>query len=122
MNPINPRIFKILLKGSLGISLFVFILIVLFPVLTSNFELKVTDTKFNIRKSMGHEPKMNPSIVLVTLDDLKSDSSMGSWPYNDYYKVLRNMTDGNPTIIGMDFMFNTRNDTAGISNLINTMF
>ena len=121
MNPINPRIFKTLLKGSLGISLFVFILIVLFPVLTSNFEFKVTDIKFNIRKSLGYEPSMNSSIALVTLDDLKSDSNMGSWPYSDYSKALRNIADGNPTIIGMDFMFNTRNDTTGFSNLINMM-
>ena len=97
MNSINPRIFKTLLKGSLGISSIVFILITLFPILTSNFELRVTDIKFNIRKSLGYEPSMNSSIALVIQQDSKI------WPYSKYSEVLKNISDDSPTVIGIDY-------------------
>ncbi len=119
----SKSIAKPIIMGSLITLISTSLILFLFPFLTSHFELKINDLKFNLRKVFNQEPSINSSIVLVKLDDeSKKESKLGLWPYSHYTKVLKKIVNGNPTSVGMDFMFTVSIDTLGWEDLVNVMF
>ena len=94
----------------------------LFPILTQYFEYKITDLKYSFRSMLDEEPSMNPSVVMVNLDDYsKIKSGKPLWPYEYYADVIDKISSGNPTSIGIDIILTNTIDTSGWSLVLSAM-
>ena len=103
-------------------TIVIFILLAIFPILTQYFEYKITDIKYSIRSMLDKEPDINSSIVMINLDDYsKIKSGKSLWPYSDYATVINKITAGEPTSIGIDFIFANAIDTSGWSKIVSAL-
>ena len=107
--------------GSLS-AIVVFVLLIIFPVITQYFEYKISDIKYSLRSMLDEEPEMNPAIVMVNLDDYsKIQSGKPLWPYSYYAKVIEKISKGEPTSIGVDIMLTNTIDTSGWSSVLSAL-
>ena len=96
------------------------IVVKIFPGLTQNFEYKITDLKFKVRKVFNYEPSLNPSVAVVQIDDeSKKESGLDIWPYGHYATILEKIPSSNT--IGSDIMFTLSVDTEGWEGIIDAM-
>ncbi|MDP6563116.1 MAG: CHASE2 domain-containing protein, partial [Candidatus Thalassarchaeum sp.] len=93
-----------------------------FPIFILFFENKITDIKYSVRSMLNQEPDMNSSIVMVNLDDYsKKQSGKPLWPYPDYADVIKKISSGGPTSIGIDFILANTIDTSGWNQVVSAM-
>lgn len=96
------------------------IVIKIFPGITQNFEYKITDLKFKVRKLFNYEPSLNSSVAVVQIDDeSKKESGLDIWPYGHYATILEKIPESNT--IGSDIMFTLSVDTKGWEGIIDAM-
>ncbi|SVE31477.1 uncharacterized protein METZ01_LOCUS484331, partial [marine metagenome] len=122
MNNIKGQSNRRLYTGGMLSAIAVFAVLYFFPIFTLYFENKITDIKYSVRSMLNQEPNMNSSIVMVNLDDYsKKQSGKPLWPYPDYADVIKKISAGGPTSIGIDFILANTIDTSGWSQVVSTM-
>ena len=100
----------------------VYVVLSIFPILTQYFEYKITDIKYSFRSTLNEEPEMNPSIVMVNLDNYsKKQSGMALWPYPYYAAVIEKISAGDPTSIGIDILLTNTIDTSGFGSVLSAL-
>jgi len=122
MNDMQSQSNRALYTGGALSALVVFVLLSIFPILTQYFEYKITDIKYSLRSMLNKEPAMNPSVVMVNLDNYsKIQSGKPLWPYRYYAAVIEKISLGEPTSIGVDVLLTNTIDTSGFSAVIAAM-
>ncbi|OUW60537.1 MAG: hypothetical protein CBD58_04555 [bacterium TMED198] len=99
-----------------------FVLILIFCNITLYFDNKGQDLMFKFRSTFFDDPKISSDIVVVTIDDYSlAQSNKTIWQYEDYAKLLFDIAETNPSVIGLDVYFTGEMDTTGWSMLIEAM-
>ena len=71
---------------------------------------------------LNEEPEMNPSIVMVNMDNYsKIQSGKPLWPYSYYAAVIEKISAGEPTSIGVDILLTNTIDTSGFSAVLSAL-
>ncbi len=95
------------------ISFFVFLIVLLLhytePVIIKRLVLKVEDTRFILRNSLGLEPEFSDKVVIVAIDE-RSINEIGRWPWDrkvigDLLKSLKEAK-----VISVDIVFSEPSD------------
>ena len=99
-----------------------FILVLVFCNTTLYFDNKGRDLMFKFRSAFFDDPQISSDIVVVTVDDYSLEQSQKViWQYEDYAKLLFDIAEANPSVVGLDVYFTGEMDTTGWSMLIEAM-
>ena len=122
MNKVQSQSNRLLYIGGVLSAVIIYVFLSIFPILTQYFEYKITDIKYSFRSMLNEEPEMNPSIVMVNLDNYsKIQSGKPLWPYSYYAAVIEKISAGEPTSIGVDILLTNTIDTSGFSAVLSAL-
>jgi len=107
------------LVGNALVAAVTLLVVLLVPGVLEDFELKLIDSRFDARQSMGMAPAFSDNIVHINIDNFaKTKSGQPIWEKTRYAALIEKITAARPRAIAIDIMFVDWADQQGNDALV----
>jgi adenylate cyclase len=110
---------KTLLVGNALVAVVALLVVLLVPTILEDFELKLIDSRFDARQSLGTAPTFSDDIVHINIDNFtKTKSGQPIWEKTLYAALIEKISSARPKAIAIDIMFVDWADQKGNDSLV----
>ncbi|NBP96081.1 MAG: CHASE2 domain-containing protein [Gammaproteobacteria bacterium] len=110
---------KTLFAGNALVAAVALAVVLAAPSVLEDFELKLIDSRFDARQSLGMAPSFSDDIVHINIDNFtKTKSGQPIWEKSLYAALIEKIASARPEAIAIDIMFVDWADQKGNDSLI----
>ena len=105
--------------GNALVAVVALLVVLLVPTILEDFELKLIDSRFDARHSLGMAPTFSDDIVHINIDNFtKTKSGQPIWEKTLYATLIEKIASARPKAVAIDIMFVDWADQKGNDSLV----